>query len=134
MLLIASEIIPQILYKALRASWFFNNVSPLMVFSPRYTDKFSPLTPCLSETRLYLLQTLHSYLTTRDDYRAERDGLLSKSTSLNMSTIRLLPVGSSWKMLKLFCFITYDKYAHGCGLAISLLMGNTWVNMVKHIG
>jgi hypothetical protein len=25
----------------------------------------------------------------------------------------MLPVGSTWKMLKRFCFTTYDKYAHG---------------------
>jgi hypothetical protein len=66
----------------------------------------------LSEARLFL-HSLPLYLKTRDEYRAEREGLPPKWASLNISTIRLLPVGSSWKMLKRFCFITFDKYAHG---------------------
>ena len=71
-----------------------------------------PVIGDLSEARLFL-HSLPLYLKTRDEYRAEREGLPPKWASLNISTIRLLPVGSSWKMIKRFCFITYDKYAHG---------------------
>jgi hypothetical protein len=71
-----------------------------------------PVIGNLSEARLFL-HSLPMYLKTRDEYRAEREGLPPKWTSLNTSTIRLLPVGSSWKMLKQFCFITFNKYAHG---------------------
>jgi hypothetical protein len=70
-----------------------------------------PVIGDLSEARLFL-HSLPVYLKTRDEYRAEREGLPPKWTSLNTSTIRHLPVGSSWKMLNRFCFITFDKYAH----------------------
>jgi hypothetical protein len=34
-------------------------------------------------------------------------------TNLNTAIIGILPVGTTWRQTKRFCFITFDKYAHG---------------------
>jgi hypothetical protein len=70
-----------------------------------------PVIGDLTEFRLHK-HTLPLYLTTRDADRATR-GQPSKWVSLNTASLSMLPVGSTWKMLKRFCFTTYDKYAHG---------------------
>jgi hypothetical protein len=76
-----------------------------------WKDSQLPVIGDLTEFRLHKY-TLPLYLTTRDADRAKR-GQPPKWVSLNTASLSMLPVGSTWKMLKRFCFTTYDKYAHG---------------------
>jgi hypothetical protein len=76
-----------------------------------WKDSQLPVIGDLTEFRLHK-HTLPLYLITRDAYRAKR-GQPPKWVNLNTASLSMLPVGSTWKMLKRFCFTTYDKYAHG---------------------
>jgi hypothetical protein len=76
-----------------------------------WKDTMLPVIGDLSEFRLHRY-TLPLYLAKRDEDRATR-AMPAKWTTLNIASLALLPIGRTWKSIKRFCCITYDKYAHG---------------------
>ena len=70
-----------------------------------------PVIGDLNEFRLHM-HSLPQYLRHRDEDRAKRADT-PKWTTLNTAIIGFLPVGTTWRQTKRFCFITFDKYAHG---------------------